>query len=128
MKNCQITAAFSQAWDCLIVYASWRDVGGGGGGGGCKQRSRGDAKPLRIVWAIAISLTVLALPQSFSSQAIHLIYRSLGLTLLECAMGKYPYDASAGPLVLMMQVCLSPFTFAHWILHFPLKIPPSPAY
>ena len=30
--------------------------------------------------------------------------RSLGLLLLECAMGKYPYDASAGPLVLMMQV------------------------
>ena len=24
--------------------------------------------------------------------------------LLECAMGKYPYDASGGPLVLMMQV------------------------
>ena len=32
-----------------------------------------------------------------------LVYRSLGLSLLECALGKYPYDASAGPLVLMMQ-------------------------
>lgn len=29
--------------------------------------------------------------------------RSLGLSLLECAVGQYPYDASAGPLVLMMQ-------------------------
>ncbi|CAG9462623.1 unnamed protein product [Pedinophyceae sp. YPF-701] len=30
---------------------------------------------------------------------------SLGLTLLECAMGRYPYDASAGPLQLMIHVC-----------------------
>ncbi|KAK9820835.1 hypothetical protein WJX81_001306 [Elliptochloris bilobata] len=29
---------------------------------------------------------------------------SLGLTLLECATGRYPYDASAGPLQLMIQV------------------------
>jgi len=29
--------------------------------------------------------------------------RSLGLTLLECATGRYPYDASGGPLQLMIQ-------------------------
>ena len=32
--------------------------------------------------------------------------RSLGLSLLECVTGRYPFDAAAGPLVLMMQVCL----------------------
>ncbi len=30
--------------------------------------------------------------------------RSLGLSLLECVTGRYPYDASAGPLQLMIQV------------------------
>lgn len=29
---------------------------------------------------------------------------SLGLALVECATGKYPYDASVGPLQLMIQV------------------------
>lgn len=29
---------------------------------------------------------------------------SLGLALIECATGKYPYDASVGPLQLMMEV------------------------
>ena len=29
--------------------------------------------------------------------------RSLGLTLLEAATGRYPYDASGGPLELMIQ-------------------------
>ena len=29
---------------------------------------------------------------------------SLGLSLIECAIGKYPYDASGGPLQLMIQV------------------------
>lgn len=29
---------------------------------------------------------------------------ALGLTLLECAAGRYPYDASGGTLELMMQV------------------------
>ncbi len=33
--------------------------------------------------------------------------RSLGLILLECANGKYPYDASDGPLQLMLQVPFS---------------------
>ena len=32
--------------------------------------------------------------------------------LLECATGKYPYDATAGPLVLMMQVFLFPIDFS----------------
>ena len=32
--------------------------------------------------------------------------RSIGLTLLECALGKYPYNAAVGPLILMMQVML----------------------
>ena len=31
---------------------------------------------------------------------------SLGLALVECATGKYPYDASVGPLQLMIQVPL----------------------
>lgn len=30
--------------------------------------------------------------------------RALGLTLLEAATGRYPYDASGGPLELMLQV------------------------
>ncbi len=30
---------------------------------------------------------------------------SLGLALIECATGSYPYDASVGPLQLMIQVC-----------------------
>jgi len=30
---------------------------------------------------------------------------SLGLTLLECAVGKYPYEIDGGPLGLMMQIC-----------------------
>jgi serine/threonine protein kinase len=30
---------------------------------------------------------------------------SLGLVLVECATGKYPYDNSGGPLQLMLQVC-----------------------
>lgn len=29
---------------------------------------------------------------------------SLGLALIECATGQYPYDASVGPLQLMIQV------------------------
>lgn len=29
--------------------------------------------------------------------------RSLGLSLLECMTGRYPYDASGGPLQLMIQ-------------------------
>ncbi len=29
---------------------------------------------------------------------------SLGLALIECATGTYPYDASGGPLQLMIQV------------------------
>lgn len=33
---------------------------------------------------------------------------ALGLTLLEAAVGTYPYDASAGPLALMMQVVSDP--------------------
>lgn len=35
------------------------------------------------------------------------VCRSLGLSLLECVTGRYPFDAAAGPLVLMMQVCFS---------------------
>ncbi len=38
----------------------------------------------------------------------HLALRSLGLTLLEAATGNYPYDASGGPLQLMIQVCYAP--------------------
>lgn len=34
--------------------------------------------------------------------------RSLGLTLVECAMGEYPYNASEGPLQLMIQVKMLP--------------------
>ena len=30
---------------------------------------------------------------------------SLGLTLLECALGRYPYDAGVGPLQLMIHIC-----------------------
>lgn len=30
---------------------------------------------------------------------------ALGLTLLECATGRYPYDASGGTIQLMIQVC-----------------------
>ena len=36
------------------------------------------------------------------------MHRSLGLSLLECATGRYPYDASGGPLQLMIQVCTNP--------------------
>lgn len=32
--------------------------------------------------------------------------RSLGLTLLEAATGRYPYDAAGGPLQLMIQVIM----------------------
>ena len=32
--------------------------------------------------------------------------RSLGLTLLEAATGRYPYNASGGPLELMLQVTM----------------------
>ncbi len=53
--------------------------GGGGGGGGGSGGYSGPAD----VWA-------------------------LGLTLLEAAIGSYPYDASAGPLALMMQVVSDP--------------------
>ncbi|GFH26037.1 serine/threonine-protein kinase [Haematococcus lacustris] len=28
---------------------------------------------------------------------------SLGLAIIECATGRYPYDASVGPLQLMME-------------------------
>ena len=38
----------------------------------------------------------------------HLLCRSLGLTLLEAVTGRYPYDASVGPLQLMIQVRCSP--------------------
>lgn len=31
---------------------------------------------------------------------------ALGLTLLECATGRYPYDASGGTIQLMIQVGL----------------------
>ena len=34
----------------------------------------------------------------------HMLCRSLGLTLLEAVTGRYPYDASVGPLQLMIQV------------------------
>lgn len=30
---------------------------------------------------------------------------ALGLTLLECATGRYPYDAGVGPLQLMIHIC-----------------------
>eukprot|EP00884_Botryococcus_braunii_P017139 jgi/Botrbrau1/4108/Bobra.152_3s0056.1 len=33
---------------------------------------------------------------------------SLGLVLVECAMGRYPYDAQGGPLQLMIQVIQDP--------------------
>ena len=35
---------------------------------------------------------------------MYVLCRSLGLTLLEAATGKYPYDAAGGPLQLMIQV------------------------
>ena len=31
---------------------------------------------------------------------------SLGLTILECATGKFPYDVNEGPANLMLQVCV----------------------
>jgi serine/threonine protein kinase len=31
---------------------------------------------------------------------------SLGLSLLECGTGEFPYNASKGPVNLMLQVCL----------------------
>jgi len=31
---------------------------------------------------------------------------SLGLTILECATGKFPYDVNEGPANLMLQVCM----------------------
>ena len=40
------------------------------------------------------------------SKGCKLLCRSLGLTLLEAAIGKYPYDASGGPLQLMIQASL----------------------
>ena len=33
-----------------------------------------------------------------------MLRRSLGMTLLEAGSGQYPYDASGGPLQLMIQV------------------------
>ena len=38
-----------------------------------------------------------------STKLSHARRRSLGLSLLECASGRYPYDASLGPLQLMLQ-------------------------
>lgn len=44
-----------------------------------------------------------------SSDVPALVFRrALGLTLLEAATGRYPYDASGGPLELMLQVSTLP--------------------
>ena len=42
-------------------------------------------------------------PQQSLADADLDMCRSLGLTLLEAATGRYPYDASGGPLELMIQ-------------------------
>lgn len=41
-----------------------------------------------------------------SSRLHDMLCRSLGLTLLEAATGRYPYDAAGGPLQLMIQVIM----------------------
>lgn len=41
-----------------------------------------------------------------SNGLMYMLCRSLGLTLLEAATGRYPYDAAGGPLQLMIQVIM----------------------
>jgi hypothetical protein len=61
---------------------------------------------LALAAGLALALT-LALVQPGLTQA-PAAHRSLGLALLECSTGKYPYPAAAGPVQLMMHVSAAP--------------------